>query len=556
MASTFFGLNIARSGLFASQQALQVTSHNIANANTEGYTRQRVDMHAFRPDQLPGVKGTLGVGVDTDAVKQIRDEYLDYSFRKENSTLNEWSAREDILLNIEAIFNEPSDAGITKLMDDYFSSLQELNKNPESLTTRALVRQRGISLTQGINGIYTRLSNLQEDSNFQLKVAVTEVNSYAQEIAKLNKIIFESELEGGRSNDVRDQRNLLVDKLSAIADINYYEEVTGDGGTKFHVSISGHELVSHLNYDEIELVERNYKKNDVDSPNLVDVKWKSGGTFNTSSGKLRGVIDMRDSVEAENKGIPYYMQELNEFVDTLVTDMNMIHSQGYDLQKGTGNNLFTTNNKTTKEYNAELIARGLDDGPAFDITATINNGVSDSNSYEKNMEKIHENMNKFKKDNPQYKDKSIKYIDGRFFVTDRMVASNLTISKDVDSDLNKIASSTIPEGVPGNGNNILRIADVRHNTKLFDSGSPDDFMKSLVSNLGVDTQEAKRVKSNQDTMIKEVVKNKESVSGVSLDEEMSMMVQYQHSYNANARMLTTVDGILDTIINKLGLVGR
>lgn len=556
MASTFFGLNIARSGLFASQQALQVTSHNIANANTEGYTRQRVDMHAFRPDQLPGTKGTLGVGVDTDAVKQIRNEYLDYSFRAENSSLKEWEAREDILLNIEAIFNEPSDAGITKLMDDYFSSLQELNKNPESLTTRALVRQRSIGLTQGINGIYTRLSNLQENSNFELKVSVTEINGYAKEIAKLNKIIFESELEGGRANDVRDQRNLLVDKLSAITDVNYYEEVTSNGGTKFHISISGHELVNHVNFDELELIERNIKKNDVDSYKLMDIQWKSGSTFNTNSGKLKGILDMRDSVEAENKGIPYYMQELNEFVDTMTTEMNMIHAQGYDLKKGTGINFFTVNNQTTAEYNANLKNTGLNGGEALDVTSVINNGVLDENTFEANLEKIHENTNKFKEDNSEYKDKSIKYIDGRFYVTDRIVASSLTISNDIDADLNKIASSTISEGVPGNGSNALRIADVRHNTELFDSGSPDDFMKSLVSNLGVDTQEAIRVRSNQDTMIKEVVKNKESVSGVSLDEEMSMMVQFQHSYNANARMLTTVDGILDTIINKLGLVGR
>ncbi|MGB3367549.1 MAG: flagellar hook-associated protein FlgK [Acidaminobacteraceae bacterium] len=556
MASTFFGLNIARSGLFASQQALQVTSHNIANANTEGYTRQRVDMHAFRPDQLPGVKGTLGVGVDTDPVKQIRNEYLDYTFRAENSTLKEWESREDILLNIEAIFNEPSDSGVTKLMDEYYSSLQELNKNPESLTTRALVRQRGIALTQGINGIYTRLSNLQEDSNFELKVAVNEINGYAKEISKLNKVIFESELEGGRANDVRDQRNLLVDKLSGITEVNYYEETTANGGTKFHISVSGHELVNHVNYDELELIDRDVRKNDVDSPDLKDIRWASGATFSTNSGKLKGILDMRDSVAAENKGIPYYMQELNEFVDTMTTEMNMIHAQGFDLKKGTGVNMFTVSNQTTEEYNSNLKSTGLNGGEALDVTSVVNDGVASESTYEEKLDKIHENMNKFKLDNPEYKEKSIKYIDGRYYVTDRIVASNLTISNDIDADLNKLASSTIAEGVPGNGSNALRIADVRHNTELFDSGSPDDFMKSLISNLGVDTQEAMRVRSNQDTMIKEVVKNKESVSGVSLDEEMSMMVQFQHSYNANARMLTTVDGILDTIINRLGLVGR
>lgn len=552
MGSTFFGLTIAKSGLFANQRALQVTSHNIANANTEGYTRQRVDMHAFRPDQLPGLQGTLGVGVDTDAVRQIRDEYLDYAFRGETSIMEEWGTREDILTDIEAIFNEPSDSGVSKLLDDYFSSIQELNKNPESLTTRALVRQRTIALTQGLNSMYKRLQNLQQDTNFQLKVATTEVNGYAREIAKLNKIIYESELEGGRANDVRDQRNLLLDKLSKHVEIQYYE----DNSNRFHITVSGHELVNHYRYDELELESRQTKVNDVDSNQLMDLKWKSEATFTTTSGHIKGIIDMRDSTSQENKGIPYYMEKMNEFTDTLISEINMIHSQGYDLNKETGINLFTVSGMTTEEYNTQLKNFGLNQGKALDITTVVKSGVSDSNDYETNLKTIHSNISKFKENNPEYKDKSIKFIDGNYYVTDRIVTSELTISNDVDADLNKIAASSLPEGVPGNGENILRIADVRHNVELYDWGSPDDFIKSLVSNLGVDNQEAKRVKDNQEVMIKQISINKDSTSGVSLDEEMSSMIQYQHAYNANARMLTTIDEILDIIINRLGLVGR
>lgn len=552
MGSTFSGLNISISGLFANQKALSVTSHNIANANTEGYTRQRVDMNAFRPDQLPGVQGTLGTGVDTDAVKQIRNSYLDYAFRAENSKYEEWMSREDVLTNIEGIFNEPSDSGISTVMDQYFSAVQELNKNPESLTTRALVRQRAIALTKSINNVYSRLSNLQKDTNFQMKVATSEINGYAREIAKLNKIIYESELEGGKANDVRDQRNLLLDKLSGLTEIQYYE----DDNQRFHVSISGHELVNHYNYDELELVDRTTKKNDVDVNGILDLQWKSGATFTTTSGKLKGIMEMRDNNSAENKGVPYYMEKLNEFTDTVMTEMNMIHSQGFDLDKETGINLFTINNMSTAEYNDYLKTSGLNGDVALEITSTINSGVLESDTYEEKMDKIHENMSAFKENNPEYKDKSIKLIDGKFYVTDRIVASDISISKDVDMDLNKIAASESATEVPGDANNILRLADVRHNTKLFDWGSPDDFVKSLVSNLGVDNQEAQRVRENQETMIAQVTENKESVSGVSLDEEMANMVKFQQSYNANARMLTAIDGILETIINKLGLVGR
>lgn len=552
MASTFSGLNISVSGLFANQKALSVTSHNIANANTAGYTRQRVDMYASTPDQLPGIYGTLGTGVDTYAVKQIRNSYLDYAYRTENTKLEEWTSREDILTNIEGIFNEPSDSGISTVMDQFFSSIQELNKNPESLTTRALVRQRAIALTTGINTVYSRLSKLQEDTNFQMKVASSEINGYAREIAKLNKIIYESELEGGKANDVRDQRNLLLDKLSGLVDINYYE----DAKERFHVSISGHEIVNHYNYDELELIERDTKNNDVDVNGILDLQWKSGATFTTTSGKVKGIIEMRDGNTAENKGIPYYLEKLNEFTDTIMSEMNMIHSQGFDLDAETGINLFTMDNMSTAEYHSYLLNEGLDGKEAVEITESITAGVLDTDDYEEKMDKIHENMSKFKENNPQYKDKSIKFIDGKYYVTDRVRASNISISKDIDMDLNKIAASQSATEVPGDANNILRIADVRHNTKLFDWGSPDDFVKSLVSNLGVDNQEAMRVRQNQETMLEQVTMNKESVSGVSLDEEMSNMVKFQHSYNASARMLTTIDGILDTIINRLGLVGR
>ncbi len=552
MASTFSGLNISVSGLFANQKALSVTSHNIANANTAGYTRQRVDMYASSPDQLPGIYGTLGTGVDTYAVKQIRNSYLDYAYRTENTKLEEWTSREDILTNIEGIFNEPSDSGISTVMDQFFSSIQELNKNPESLTTRALVRQRAIALTTGINTVYSRLSKLQEDTNFQMKVASSEINGYAREIAKLNKIIYESELEGGKANDVRDQRNLLLDKLSGLVDINYYE----DAKERFHVSISGHEIVSHYNYDELELIERDTKNNDVDVNGILDLQWKSGATFTTTSGKVKGIIEMRDGNTAENKGIPYYLEKLNEFTDTIMSEMNMIHSQGFDLDAETGINLLTMDNMSTAEYHSYLLNEGLDGKEAVEITESITDGVLDTDDYEEKMDKIHENMSKFKENNPQYKDKSIKFIDGKYYVTDRVRASNISISKDIDMDLNKIAASQSATEVPGDANNILRIADVRHNTKLFDWGSPDDFVKSLVSNLGVDNQEAMRVRQNQETMLEQVTMNKESVSGVSLDEEMSNMVKFQHSYNASARMLTTMDGILDTIINRLGLVGR
>ena len=261
MASTFFGLNISKSGLFAQQRALHVLSHNIANSNTEGYARQRVSMEAFSPDSLPGIQGSLGTGVDTQAIIQIRDEFLDFKYRGENRKLGEWSTRMEGMKTIEEIFGEPSESGIRKLMDEFYSSLHELNKNPESLTTRSLIRQRAIALTTGLNSMSTALKKAQTDTDFNIQVTTTQINAYARQIVDLNKSIYTSEATGGVSNDLRDQRNLLVDKLSELIDINYFQDDMG----RFFINSSGASLVAHYRYDQLITEKRPERLNEDDA---------------------------------------------------------------------------------------------------------------------------------------------------------------------------------------------------------------------------------------------------------------------------------------------------
>lgn len=554
MPSIFAGLNISKMGLFAQQRALHTLSHNIANANTEGYTRQRVDMHATSPEQLPGSYGMVGTGVDVDAVKQIRDEFLDFSYRGENSKLGHFEVYDDVLKNIEGIFNEPSDASISKLMDNYYSSLQELNKSPENLTVRALVRQRGIGLAEGIQNMAESLKKMQRDTNFEMGVAVTEINGYAQQISSLNKIIFNSELTGGKANDVRDQRNLLVDKLSNLTKVDYYE----DNNKGFHVMINGHEVVNHFNYDQLDTISRTSPNNEDDVDGIIDLKWRSGADFRTSEGKIAAIIDMRDNIEGSNKGIPYYVDKLNEFIDTLASEMNNIHSQGFGLAGTTGVNFFTFSDKTTADYNAYFLSEGLNKGAPIDVTSSVIQGIDKTTVpmtkeiEEKNAQIMRSNMNNILKNNPDYAKKSVKLIEGKYYVTDRLKADQVTISRDIDLDLNKIAAADNSNTLPGKGANALKMAGSRHNLKLYDWGSPDDFVKSLVTNLGVDKQEATRVYSNQAVQIKQLTVSKDSYSGVSLDEEMADMVRFQQSYNANARMLSTFDEMIDVIVNKLG----
>lgn len=553
MGSSFFGFNIARSGLFASQRALSVTAHNIANANTPGYSRQRLDTVASRPDTLPAAQGTIGTGVDPVPIKQIRDAFLDFKYRGEKSVSGEWSKKEDVLKTIETVFNEPSESGIRTVMDEFFSAVQELNKTPESLTTRALVRQRGIALAANLNHMSDTLKKMQSDLDFELEAVVSEVNGYARQIVDLNKAIYLTELDGSKANDMRDQRNLLLDKISERVAIDYFEDSNG----RFFVNVQGHNLVSHYEYDTLMLTERTAKLNEDDSLKLQDISWTSGSTFDTTGGTVKAILDMRDNISGMEKGIPYYVDKLNEFADTIISELNKIQVEGYDLDGNKGVPLFTIDNMTASDYEAQLMATGLDNGPAIDVTSDVLSGVTASSTAEEKNTLIRNNIDAIIKNNPAFSAKSIKMLsDGRWYVTDRIKASEITISKDIENDLDKIAASSTKEGVPGNGENALKMADIRHNVELFAWGSPDDFVKSLVSNLGVDAKEAERITLNQESLLGQVETSRQSIMGVSLDEEMAEMLKFQHAYNASARMLTTLDGILDTVINRLGLVGR
>ena len=551
MPSSFLGLGTSYSGLTANQRALQVTSHNISNANTVGYTRQRMDMHAYKPDTLPGGLGTLGLGVDVTAVKQIRDEFLDFKYREENATAGEWAAREAVLRDIESIINEPTDSSISAVMDEFYEALHELNKTPETNTARTLVRQRAISLTKEISRMSTSFKELQKNLNFEFKTAVTDLNNNAEQIAELNKIIYESELEGGRANDIRDQRNVLLDEMSELVDIKYYE----DEQQRFHVMLNGTEIVSHYRYDQLETKERTVKLNDDDSVELVDIQWESGKEFETNSGQIKGLMDARDNIDGDSKGIPYYVDKLNEFADTLTSQINMIHKKGYGIDGSTGINMFTINNMTTADYEDYLITEGYNrkdsnGEPAIQVTSSVIDIPSGLTEEEENVA-IMGNINDILDNNEEYKGKTIKLIKNDYYIVDKIKASELTIAADLE-DTNKIAASTTEEGLPGNGENALKITKVRHNQEMFAWGNPDDFVKSLVSNLGVDAQEAYRINSNQGVMLDAIINKRESISGVSLDEEMTNMIKYQKAYQASARMINVFDEMLDLIVNRLG----
>lgn len=528
MSNSFMGLNIAKSGLFANQRSLAVVSHNVANANTAGYSRQVLHTQAYKPHMLPGNKGSVGTGVEMNAIKQIRDEYLDRKMRSENSVKHEWEARASVFREMEGIFNEPSDASLASLMDNYYESLHTLSKNPENLTARALVRQNTIALTEGIRRTNSMLTTLQKDLNFKFKSAVTEVNAIADQIARVNEAIQKAEIEGGKANDLRDRRELLVDQLSELVDVDYYE----DDQNRFFVLVGGHHIVSHMRADKIETVEREVKKHPYDAEDLVDIRWSNGNPINMKSGSMKGLLDARDSDGGASKGIPFYLQELDRFVEVFADEINKLHYEGYGLRDEFGNPhrqylMFTVDDMLTADY--------LGAGFAAEADA-----LADPN-YDPSKHRI-------------IMKKDALGVD-QYHIALKITASNISIARDLE-DPNKFAAAMDPQDVPGDGSNILRMVATRHNLSMFKEGAPEDFLKSLVSNLGVDAAEAYRVAANQGMLVREYQNLRDSVMGVSLDEEMAHMIKFQNAYNANARMINVFDEMLDLVVNRLGTVGR
>lgn len=553
MRQSFFGLNIALSGLYTAQKNLNTVSHNISNATTPGYSRQQNVQIASRPLSLMDGTGMAGTGSEVTGVNRIRDTYLDFKYWSENTAGGEWSKKLEKLSELEGTFNEPSDSGFVKIMNDFFNAYQELSKDPSSSAVRALVREKGVTLAKYFNSTATHFEKMQEDINDQIKITVDQVNSLASQIQQLNKQIYSFEIQGQSANDLRDSRTLLVDQLSKLVNIqatevSYGKLPNGQNDIHFLITVSGKPLVDHYNISKMKVEQRTDKLNAEDVGNLYEVKWEDGNTLKVTGGELRGLLDVRDGKDGAPsedglsttpiyKGIPYYQNKLNEFVRTFALAFNegltrdetgnwvngTGHVEGYGLDTELKDSVppsqnirfFTMFGDGDRPISSDKLVDGLTlSTPPAVPTATEN-------------DQIVERYN-------------------------RITAKNFTVGSDVMDDTNKIATSDTP-GENGNINVLNKIMGIRSNQSLFKEGAPEDFMKSLVAGLGIDTQQAERLSKGQTAIVQQVDNRRMSISGVELNEEMTNMVRFQQAYNAAAKMITTMSEVYDTLINRLGV---
>ena len=562
MRSTFYGMEVARSGLYTSQNELNVTGHNIANVDTAGYTRQRLNTSAL-PALSMNVqfavdnRATAGRGVEAQTVDQIRNLFTDAKYREESSSTSYWEVKSDEFYMVEQLFSsvleqEQTSASIWNALDVFKTALYALEENPSSKDLRTNLLTAANQLTESFRYVYGKLEEQHDNLNSAVEVTVRQINELGVSIANLNRQIFGYELTGAKANDLRDERNLLLDQLSELVDIRYSEDSQG----YLTVTIGGRELVKGVESYQLTVDPRgsvnqlDVLANAENAGTQYKVVWADAmGNPSTSpndvayiqGGELKAYIDLRDGATENNPGIPYAAELLNDLARLIAKEVNDLHRQGYTMP-------FTEADAIGTAANVKIYA--VDSGLLLgDTMQTVT--AADGTVYYESMQGI----NFF--DTGAYNDYS-KITAGSFQVSSEIKnnvfliaasSSKVTISGEVNAD-GSLNQQT------GNAENLKRI------TALYDRknelGLSDNFqdrLKSLYTSIANEMDEMNTLYASQQTRLLSISQQRQSESSVSLDEEMTNVVRFTHAYNANARVITAIDEELDVLINRLGRVG-
>lgn len=517
MNSTFFGLELSRRALDAQQAALNITGHNIANSNTQGYTRQVVNLKATTPDSIltNGKTLSVGTGVTLDKITRARDAFTDRQFRSETSKQQYWGTKEDNLSQIEEVLNEPSDNSLSNDMDQFWTAWSDLSKDPENAGARSVVSERAQQLTDSFHNIAQQVSDLKDNTDTSIKVQINQINNYGQQITDLNNQIKLAEVHGDSPNDLIDQRDSLVDELSKIVnvkvveskdpsftdrDVNCYKVIIGNEN-----STSNNVLVDDGTFNGLDTTPT------VDSNGLVGVAWSDGTPVDlgTNLGTLSA------DIESRNTDIPDFAAQLDALAQGIADAVNALHRTGQGL---------TAETQTIS-------------GAPIGIDFFTDGTESSTSSYT----------------TPS--------------TLPKVTAANISLNSTIENDVKRIATGTLPtdgsmtvtvgDGTVARGISSLssgwnalasQIADGSF-VNTISASSLSDCYAANVAQLGVQVQQATRMKAGEDVLVTNVTNQRQSLSGVSLDEEMTNLVMFQKSYSAAARMVTMMDDMLSTLLN-------
>jgi flagellar hook-associated protein 1 len=586
MSGLFSTLNISKGAMYTQQQSINITSHNIANAGTPGYSRQHGVVQTGRPQTVTGA-GQVGSGVVMNEVQRTRNIFLDYQIRKESSHKGNYGVREQYLTEIESVFNEPSDTGLSKLMSEFFDGWQSLSTNAEKPDARTIVAQKAKTLADELNHTYEKLNSIKENSKAEIQQSLFDINNIFDQLNSINDEIKTVTVAGNNPNDLMDRRDLLLDELSTKFGISTKNEnynsmilkpegldninlIDTDGSTpvKKLAFVNKIDYIKDGSGNITSATIQCYKNGDVTSPNnmfeltiaapdadtlkqletiektrnlwteekgdgsgAISIGFGSGkieitvpttapvaitkenlegAYFTPSTGAFGGVLSVYKDVDD-------YIGQLNSLAKGLAYAVNAIHSEGYEPKIGTSIDFFTSSNGDIDKITAGTIKVNED---ILSDVMKIQTGVS-----------------------------------GTSGGTDGARALKIAQLRDVATNIQTITSNTKyedfvlenfekPSGTYGAG-------EIPTGKNLNSGMKIEAFYKNSINKLGIQSQEAQRIVKNQETLLQGLTTRRASVSGVSMDEEMVNLIQFQHAYQANAKMINTVDELLDVVINGL-----
>jgi len=485
MPNTFLGIETTRRALQTHQRSLETTGHNIANANTEGYSRQQAVLSASQPYTVPTLHsnltaGQLGTGVEVNQIRRIRNDYLDVQVRDSASSLHYWQAQEDIFARIESVFPEPGATGIGDTLTKFFSTWHDLNNNPQDPGVKATVAEVGDELATLMRETYTQLSNISESvaeikddgtgnlvlSGGQMRDQVNAVNDILKQIRDVTEAIKKVYAHGNQPNDLLDKRDLLLDQLAQYGPVSATHltnggKPTGEINFTFYgVDVRAAGITVDLEYvsgtdDEVNLTIKDSTNTTLASISLAD----------SLSGSLAGLEEIRTKIAG-------YQEQLDNLAGALRYTLNQI-------------------------LNPEFFTGELKKGD-FMVTSNVMNNPATN-------------------------------IDGTKAI---YVARLYNISMD---------GSIVDLG-----------DDVKVTTSDLSGATYSEYFNGLLADIGARSGSASDMSENQQAINEQILSLRESASGVNLDEELSLLIQFQHGYQASARVMTTLDELLDHLINRTG----
>ena len=545
----FSVLNTAKLGLLSQQQAMQTTGHNIANVQTEGYSRQELRFEAI-PNS----------GVRVAEIKRSHDEFIYSQILGESDSHGRYQVRKDVFEQLEQLLSENNGQSLNGSFSNLFSGLQDVATNPTGLPERSNLIAEAQTLSSVFNNLGESLSQIQQNLDSTISVEVAKINTIAQGIGALNKSIHANESSTYKTNDLRDQRDQKVKELSEIIDLNFDAEQDGQ------ISLTlkdGTPLVLQSSVFTMKTLANGNNKSFLDIAVLDEGGNNKNVTSSLTGGTIKGFLEMRD-VEVEG-----LKDKLDRLAAGFIQEFNEIHQQGFGIDGSTGNNFFnplktTVVSNVNNTGSSKLTAENGDPSnisiDKYEITFTGSNSISlqnlttgaSSGTFTFTSGSTFNLANGF-----------AVTISGAPAVGDsyklsasESAAKQFSVSSKILSNSNKISAGL---NTRTDGGNARALTDLQSKL-VFDNvtlkaGSGtftfDEFYSAIVSTVGIQSYASRSTLSQKDGILLQLNTRRESISGVSIDEEMINMIKFQQAFNAAARLIGVAEEMMDNLINRV-----